>query len=387
MAQGIEIRHKRDCRARKGGGCPCNPGYRAQVYDSRRGKVIRKTFPTMAAARTWRRDAQTALAQGTMQAPSATTVAEAAEAWLTGAKAGLVSNRSGDPFKPSVVRSYERSLRTRVLPALGRLKLSELRRSDVQDFADRLRAEGLDPSTIKNTLMPIRVVCRRAVQRDELAVNPCADLDLPAVRGSRDRVADPVEGAALLAVVPDRDRALWATALYAGLRRGELQALRWEDVDLPNGLIHVRSTWDRVEGAIPPKSKAGVRKVPISAALRAPLAAHRLACPWSKGLVFGRSASDAFNPSTLGQRAKRAWKAAGLESIGLHECRHSFASMMIAAMANSGTFNPKVLQGFMGHASLTLTYDRYGHLFPGSEAEAGGMLDTYLSSATGTEGR
>jgi integrase len=79
--------------------------------------------------------------------------------------------------------------------------------------------------------------------------------------------------------------------------------------------------------------------------------------------VFGRSAGLPFSPKTLAQRASRAWEAAALRPIGLHECRHTFASLMIAAGVNA-----KALQTFMGHASITITLDRYGHLFPGARA-------------------
>ena len=74
--------------------------------------------------------------------------------------------------------------------------------------------------------MPLRAIFRRAVSRGEVAVNPTTGLELPAVRGRRDRIASPEEAAALLAALPEEERPLWATALYAGLRRGELMALR-----------------------------------------------------------------------------------------------------------------------------------------------------------------
>jgi len=79
--------------------------------------------------------------------------------------------------------------------------------------------------------------------------------------------------------------------------------------------------------------------------------------------------------------AKRIWNLHGLEPIGLHECRHTFASLMVAAMSEAGKFNPKVLQTLMGYASIPETYDRYGHLMPGSETEAAGLLDRYLAAA------
>jgi integrase len=109
----------------------------------------------------------------------------------------------------------------------------------VQDLADRLLAEGLDPSTIRNTLMPLRVIYRRAVARGDVAVNPTARVELPAVRGRRDRVVSPDQADRLLAVLTPHDRALWGAAVYAGLRRGELMAWRWRDVDLDARLLRV----------------------------------------------------------------------------------------------------------------------------------------------------
>jgi integrase len=80
---------------------------------------------------------------------------------------------------------------------------------------------------------------------------------------------------------------------------------------------------------------------------------------------------------TVNRRAQRAWKQAGLNPIGLHECRHTFASFMIAAGVNA-----KALSVYMGHASVTITFDLYGHLMPGNEQEAGRLLDAYLRRST-----
>ena len=292
------------------------------------------------------------------------TLREAAEAWLAGARDGSIRNRSGDRYKPSVVRGYETSLRLRVLPDLGGRKLSEIRRSDLQDFADRLLGDGVDPSTIRNTLMPLRAIFRRAVARGDVALNPTSGLELPAVRGRRDRIASPEEAAELLEALPERDRALWATALYGGLRRGELQALRWEDVDLAKGVIRVERAWDVREGEIEPKSRAGRRTVPIAAVLRDHLVEHKQRSPDKASSSAGRTGRrSTARPSTSGRRS--AWRAAGLEPITLHEARHTFASLMIAAGVNA-----KALATYMGHASVTITYDRYGHLMPGNEDEA-----------------
>jgi integrase len=371
---GIRVRHSRSCVSRSGGKCGCHPSYEASVYSRRDRVKIRKTFSTEREARDWRHDASGEVRRGKLNAPTRVTLREAWDAWSEGAKAGLIRTRSGDAYKPSCLRSYEQAMRDRVLPDLGGSRLSEVRRVDVQDLVDRLQAHGLDASTIRNTIAPLRVVYRRAFSRGEVAVNPAVGLELPAVRGRRDRIASPNEAGKLLAALLTGDRALWATAMYGGLRLGELQALRWEDVDLAAGRLRVERSWDPVEGVIDPKSKAGRRTVPIAAVLRDFLDEHRLRTAWADGLVFGRSAETPFDARALSRRAATAWK--GLEPISLHECRHTFASLMIAAGVNL-----KALSSYMGHSSITITLDRYGHLMPGNEDAAAELLDVYLERA------
>jgi integrase len=374
VSPGIRVRHAKVCPSRSGRACRCRTTYQASVWSAREGKRLFKTFATVAEAKAWRSEAQVALRRGTMRAGSSGMLREVAEAWLEGVKSGAIRNRSGYAYKPSAIRGYETALVARVLPALGGLRLSEIRRVDVQDFADRLCADGLDPSTVRNTLMPLRAIFRRALARGEVAVNPTSGLELPAMEGTRDRIASPAEAADLLGALPERDRALWAAAMYAGLRRGELLALRWEDLDLPAGVIHVERSWDAKEGVVAPKSRAGWRTVPIPAVLRDYLVEHKLRSGRHVGLVFGTGYAQPFTPSNVRKRANAAWLRSCLEPIGLHECRHTFASLMIAAGVNA-----KALSAYMGHSSVTITLDRYGHLMPGSESEAAERLDAYLA--------
>jgi integrase len=374
---GITVRHARSCRARHGEACGCKPAYQAHVWSVRDRKRIRKTFPTLAAAKAWRHDASVALRKGEMKAPTRTTLKQASSAWIDGARDGSIRNRSGDRYKPSAVRGYEQALRLRVLPELGARRLSELTRNDFQDLVDRLAAKSTDPSTIRNTLMPVRAIFRRAVARGDVALNPTSVLELPAVRGQRERIASPDEAAALIAAAPIEDRAVWATAMYAGLRLGELAALDWSSVDLERGVIRVERSWDPKAGLIEPKSRAGRRSVPIPSSLRLLLLAHRLRQGRAGvGLVFGRSHTLPFNSTSVQNRARAAWKAAGLTAITPHECRHTFASMMIAAGVNA-----KALSTYMGHSNIAITMDRYGHLMPGNEQQAADLLDAYLQIA------
>jgi len=387
VAEGIYERHARACPATDGGDCRCDPSYQAQIYSAREHKRISRTWSSFAEARTWRQDALVALRRGTLRPSRQVTLQQAAHEWLEGAKAGVIRNRSGDVYKPSVLRSYEHSLRARVLPKLGPVLLQDLRRSDIQRFVGELLIEKknrgrkqsdqtLDPSTIRNTLMPLRAIYRHALALDEVAVNPTAGVQLPAVRGTRDGFVSPEGAAKRIEALSYPYRALWAATFYAGLRRGELQALEVADVNLADGMIHVRRSWDQVEGAIAPKSRSAERNVPIAAVLRDYLDEHLLRLRRKHGLAFGRSAKLPFNADTPNRHAARVWKKAELEVITLHDARHTFASLMIAAGVNA-----KALCTFMGHSSITVTLDRYGHLFPGSEAEAADLLDTYLQRA------
>jgi len=374
--EGVSVRHSPHCLGASGEACRCRPSYQAQVFSPADRKTIRKSFRTLSDARSWRAQAKAELDRGALRAPRRTTLAQAAEEWLKAAEAGIVRTRSGDRYKPSALRAYEQALRTKLLPRLGHRRLSAITSAAIQDVVDRLVADGHSPSTVRNAVLPLRAIYRRALSRSEVFANPTVGLSLPAVRGRRERVARPAEAEALIATLPEADRGIWATALYAGLRCGELQALRWQDIDFERGLIRVERSWDPKVGPIEPKSRSGRRRVPLAKPLRAYLAAHRLrtSSDDEEGLVFGRSADGAFHQAGLTKRARSFWKGAQLSPIGLHECRHTYAAFMIAAGVNA-----KALSTYMGHSSITITLDRYGHLMPGSEGEAAHMLEEYLA--------
>ncbi|MDP9345427.1 MAG: tyrosine-type recombinase/integrase [Actinomycetota bacterium] len=384
---GIRARHGRACATASdpAARCTCRPSWEASVYLKREGRKIRKTFATKADAKAWRSDTASAAGKGKVRAPSSTTVEQAWSEFYAGALSGAIRSRRNARYKPSVIRGYETSMRLHLLPALGHRHLGDVTDNDVQDIADELHAAGASASTIKNALDPLRVIYRRARKRHVVAVTPFDDdLELEGrPETPRVRATSPGEASALLAALPETDRALWATAFYAGLRRGELRALRFSDVDLAAREIHVRRTWDDVAGEQHGgKSKAAMRTVPILAPLVAELAAHRLATGRGEGdLIFGATGSRPFSPPRVRARALAAWKAhnayapAGeqLAPITLHEARHSAASTFIAAGANA-----KVIQTLMGHATIKMTFDRYGHLFPGQLDQARDLADAFL---------
>jgi integrase len=379
MAKGITERHARSCRSRAKGRCDCEPTFQADVWDGRAKQRIRKTFDTRAGAQQWRRDALLALRRNReLPGPHTTTVRVAAEQWQRLAEQGVIRARSGERFKASTLRSYERNLRLRVFPTCGDEPLADLARPDWQALVDEQLANGAAPSTVNVAIAAVSALYEHEIGRGRLADNPTRKVKMPAPNGQRDRIASPDEAGRLLAVLPDGDRAVWAAAVYAGLRRGELQALRACDVRLEDGVIAVEAGWDFKEGRIPPKGRR-TRRVPIPSALREILVAELLRTGRrGDDLVFGSTERTPFSSTTLTAHADKAWEAAKLERITLHECRHTFASLAIAAGVNA-----KALSTYMGHASIQITYDRYGHLMPGNESEAAGLLDAYLGRAAG----
>ena len=383
MPEGIRKRHSKGCPAREGGPCRCGGGYEAFVYSPRDGKKISKTFRRKSDAKSWRAAAKREVDHGALRSPSERTLREAATAWLEGAERGEFRNRSGRPFKPATLRGYRQVLIDRLLPALGSRRLSSITTSDLQTLVDGWQREGLSASTIRNTIKPMQAIYRRARSREGLPVNPTRDLELPVPEPGEVEIVSPAAAAKLIGAVEDEERVIWATALYAGLRYGELRALRWSAVDLKTRMIAVRESWDPKAGAMDPKTRKSRRTVPMPAVLRALLLEHRLrrGSPAPDDLVFAADGKVPFQAERLYRLADQAWKSAEIAGrLRLHQARHTYASFMIAAGVNA-----KALSSFMGHASITVTFDLYGHLMPGTEAEGAALLDAFLEDPEANE--
>jgi integrase len=346
---------------------------------------VRKTFSgdgAFEAAKAWRADAAVAARTGSLvrSRPDRRTLAEALNEWLDDLDADRVRPRGRPAYKPATKRGYRQHTELYLKASrLGSMRVVEIQRADVQALCDELLSAGLAPGTVANILCPLQAFYRRLEQRGAVTVNPATRLDLPAPGKRRPkRVASPQEAAKLIDALPVADRPLWATAFYAGLRRGELQALRWRDVDLGRGMIRVERSWDQYEGANATKSEASRRVVPLLAALRDHLDEHKLrSAAEADALVFGRSSTVAFAPISVDKRAKAAWRMADLASVTLHECRHTFASLLIDA----GT-NPKAIQTYMGHSKIQTTFDIYGHLMPGNIDDVRERMDAYLVASS-----
>ncbi len=347
---------------------------------------MRKSWPTEAAALSWGADVLRML--DVPDAPESTaTLGEFADLIRDGMESGKIKTRGGRAYKPSVCRGYDLSMRTHVLPYFGDGKrLVEITDLDMQAFVDHLQEcdapakrkaaglEGLHPSTIRNALMPLRLIHRRAKRRKLPVGQWFGDLELPEAEASDRRAFERGEVLAMLAALSPADRALWGCAYFTGLRLGELRALKWEYVDLAERELHVVWAMDATGATIAPKSAAGVRAVPMPSELVALLSAHREAT-WDHGYVFGSSAGRPFSHSAALTRAHKAWDGAGLPRAKMHEMRHSYASWVID-MDTDGSLM-KALSVWMGHSSIAITMNLYAKVLKSTTDRARDVMDAY----------
>jgi integrase len=392
LPEGIRPRHSRRCHfKRTGGPCNCEPSYEAFAYSRLEKGKVRKTCASKQDAISWRRQQLGLADTGQLRKPTRITLAETGRSWLEMAQAGEILNRSGDEYKPSTLRTIEQDLRLRLIPELGPHAMSDIYRADLQALVGKWLKQKLSASKIHGTVTAAQVLWRDfdlITGTDNLLANdPTHGLRLPAVRGRRDRIATSDEAHRLITALDEEDQALWGCAMYAGLRHGEIRALQVDDLALELSRIEICRGWDQYEGEIDPKTEKGERPTVIIKLLDELLRKHlERTGREGKDLVFGRTATQPFNSNTVNNRARKAWEQARkredeedvipererVVAIGLHECRHTAVSHMLDA----GITIDKVSK-FMGHSSITVTIDRYGHLLPGGEAEAAALLDAY----------
>lgn len=342
--------------------------YRGRVWDARARQKLFGPWTDRQGAIAWRDRMRVRVADRTASATSLR-LADAAEAFIEGIDAGTVRNRSGRPYKPSTARGYRRDLRVAVAD-FHAARLDDITTPDVQGMVAR-RAGS--PSVARNAVTALRALYAWAIPHGYARSNPTRGVRLPAPAARRERVPTLAQAMALVGAAPDPDRPAVALAAYAGLRLGEILALDWTGVDLARLELRVERAWDEPSRQmVAPKTPTSERTVPIVAPLAAILAAHL-----GTGLVMpGRDPNRPCSQAALRTRLARAWD--GLEQFGFHDLRHGFASMGIAA-----GMNPKEIQEAMGHSSIQVTFDLYGHLFPGARERAREALDEWIGSQAG----
>jgi integrase len=187
-------------------------------------------------------------------------------------------------------------------------------------------------------------------------------------------IPSPDEIRAIITVLTGRIRPLLLTAIFAGLRASELRGLRWSDVDMKRGELHVRQRADCFNAIGRPKSEAGERTIPLPPMVINALREHRLTCPKGQlALVFPNGKGNVESHTNIINRGLLPTMiAAGVVNAkgrakytGLHALRHFYASWCINRRVDGGLELPlKVVQARLGHAAIQMTADRYGHLFP-----------------------
>jgi integrase len=373
--QGVFARHKQDC---EGSVCDCTPSYFGVVWD-REAQKQRKTprFPKAIEARNARADLLAAVREGRPVGSSGLRLEQAAEKLVAGVTDGVVLNKYGRRYRSGAVIDLRSSL-AKVPAQLQARRLDDITRGDVQRMVDTFHSERLSGSRIRSIVNALRTLYRWAQEREFASRNPAAEIRLPAMDATpRDRVATPAERAELLSVLEPDDQVPFAIAAHSSARAAEIRALDWSDVDLQRGAI-------RLAGA-GGKSAAARRVVPLTRPLATTLKAAWLrAGRPSEGRVCAPRRSSRSGELATGQllkRAGKAWKAADLVPITLHQCRHSCATWL-----DHAGVSPKVASEWMGHATpgfqpgaAAITLSRYTHVLDGEMEQAREQLDAFLA--------
>ena len=302
------------------------------------------------------------------------TMADAARIWLNRVEANGMRHRG--PVERTTLLQYREHVDLHILPRIGKVKLPKLTRQAVEGFRDALlKDDAMSRAMARKVLVSLKSM---------LKANNCAHLadDVTIGMDARSKhhleigrdIPTPGEIGRLIAAAASDARlhALLRVAALCGLRASELRGLRWSDVDLKAEELHVRQRADRYGVIGAPKTKESRRTIPLSPETVLALKAWKLACP--KGaldLVFPSSTGAIEFHANLLRSLVPVMRAAGLvhrngkPKYALHAFRHFFASWCINSKASGGRELPaKVAQALLGHSSIVMTLDRYGHLFP-----------------------
>jgi integrase len=324
------------------------------------------------------------------------TIADAGDRWLQDCRAA--------GLEESTIDQYDQHLRLHIKPYLGHLKLPQVTVPTVAEFQNVLRANGRSAAMARGVTGSLRAIFATAQEQGHVNHNPVSALSHR--RRHRGNASDrhkrklrigvdiprPDEIRAIIDSAEGTWRPLLLTAIFTGLRASELRGLRWSDVDLSKGELHVHQRADRRNRIGSPKSQAGQRTVPMPPTLVSELREWKLNCPKKNGklgLVFPNGQGNPeYHGNIVGRWLKPTIVAAkvtvpvldeqgnptrdehGMPIVkpkysGLHAFRHFFASWCINRKQDGGLeLPPKLVQERMGHASIQMTLDVYGHLFP-----------------------
>lgn len=309
------------------------------------------------------------------------------EQWLNDMKATELSQRSFEVYRYHINRH--------LVPELGHIPLAKLNPMQIQAFVARSLRQGgvrklgraLSPKTVSGSLMVLHNALEKAVEWQMLNRNPADAVKPPRVTPSEVDVLSEEETAQIVAAA--RGTTLYVPVLLAigtGMRRGEILALRWRDVDLDAGRIHVLRAFEqtnRTTNVKEPKTRAGRRAITLPEFVIGELRRHKVdqkdrrakmgAMYHDHDLVCDRGDGELLKPTTLSGQFYRMVRKYGLPHIRFHALRHGHASHLLRAGVPM-----KVVSERLGHSSIGITMDRYSHVLPGMQEEAAEKLDKLL---------
>jgi integrase len=290
---------------------------------------------------------------------------------------------AADSRKETTRELYRSICRTHLEPApFGTIPLDRVRPSDIDRLIVTLREKKLADATVQRIFTVLRVALAAAVRDGLIARNPAVSVKQPSVARTEARHLSPAEVSKLLtAAESSRYHRLLTLIAVTGLRKGEALALRWSDVDLDAGQLHVRGTLSRVKGELKvtePKTAKSRRTLPLSPAVvrllkgrrkeQRPERLHAGSVWTDTGHVFTTETGAPVGPENALRALKAAAKKAKLEGVGVHTLRHSAAT----AWLENGV-NLKAVSELLGHADIRITADCYGHV---SEETSRAAMDT-----------
>jgi integrase len=303
--------------------------------------------------------------------------------------------------RPATYEHHARIAHNHVLPTLGRLRLVDLTPAHVQTLYAAKFDAGYALSTRRHIHVTLGKALKQAVRWRYLTASPAAGTEVPkgdAALLNYEDLPDPDMGILderqakrFLETSREHDPRHWALyvlALATGMRQGEILGLPWARLDLGRRLVRVRQTLVIVKGGFEfgrPKTKAGRRDVELRSEAVEALRLHRKlqleermrlgGAPENHGLVFSSTAGTPIRRQNLHRRSfKPLLEEAGLPDIRFHDLRHTFTSIALGRGANINTVSK-----MLGHSSVKVTLDVYGHLMPGMQSEALGHLDGVFS--------
>jgi integrase len=351
------------------------------------GKRRAKQFVKRSEADAWLTETRHDLARGLHTPDSISpTVREAGAMWIKRChEKGL---------EPATIRNYEEYLRLHIIPLIGGKKLAELTAPAIYAFADRLREDGRSPDMVRRVIRSLGAIFREARRRGLSSTDPTVGLDLhlPSREDPRAVAPTKAELQAIISAASGRWRPLILVAIFCGLRASEPRGLRWSDIDFEARHINVTQRADIYNKLGRLKSKSAYRSIPCPPLVLNALREWKLVCPKGNlGLAFPSGAGNVESLSNIMQRGldpiqvtagvseiKPALDEAGQPVVddagaskmmtvgkyGMHALRHACASLWIEQ-----GMNPKRIQKLMGHGSIQMTFDRYGHWFADTDAD------------------